>query len=65
MLTTALGIITLDLWMETEALKDLSDLPKVTQLIGDSTWCRIRVSGHRGAVLPPPTVKGVGVLAFL
>lgn len=65
-LTTALDIITLALWMETEAQKDVSDLPRVTQLVGDSAWCRIKV-GHwqRGLVLPSPTATGVGVLAFL
>lgn len=39
-LTITLGIITLTLHLETEAQKDLSDLPKVTQLVGGRVWCR-------------------------
>lgn len=54
--------------METEAQRDLSDLPKVVLLVGGSTWCRPVVSGHGGhgaAVLPPPIANAVGILAFL
>lgn len=64
----ALGIIPLTLQMETEAQRDLSDLPKVVWLVGGSTWCRPMVSGHGGheaAILPPPIANAVGILAFL
>jgi len=51
--------------METEAQRDLSDLPKAARLVGGCTWCRPRVSCYKAGILPPPTANAVGILAFL
>lgn len=50
--------------METEAERDLSDLPKAAGLVGGHTWCRPRVFGHKAGIWPSLTANVVGILAF-